>query len=140
MGGLGSGSFPDDGGTHRGGRQKKSAVAVAGSGVPCRPDDMPAEVIPHWDRLDDLLSGVAYSQDSDAMAEAAYLLWRQQKFREALQEQPLDEDLNRLSLAVGRSLSALLTQFGLTPRSRQLLLVPREPEEKDEFEKLMEDA
>jgi len=140
VGGRGSGSFPDDGRVHRGGRQKKAAVAVSGSGTPCRPEDMPEEVVPHWERLEELLSGVAYAQDSDAMTEAAYLMWRQQKFREALQGNPLDEDLNRLSLAVGRSLSAMLSQFGMTPRSRQILLVPREPEEKDEFERMMEDG
>lgn len=71
------------------------------------------------------------------MAEAAWLLWRQHEFRKALLVMPLDDDLNRLSLAVGRSLSALLTQFGLTPRSRQILLVPREESEVDEFDELM---
>jgi hypothetical protein len=140
VGGRGSGSFPDDGSTHRGGRQKKAAVAVVGSGTPCRPDGMSEEIVPYWNRLEERLSGVAFEQDSDAMAELATLSWRQQKFHEALQATPLDEELNRLSLAVGRALSALWTQFGQTPRSRQLLLVPREEQEKDEFERMMEDG
>lgn len=137
MGGRGSGSFPDDGSTHRGGRQKKAAVAVVGSGSPVRPD-LPEAVLKHWDRLAEIVQGVAYEQDSEAMQEAAWLLWRQQKFHEALYALPLDEELNRLSLAVGRSLSALLTQFGMTPRSRQILLVPKEAEEKDELEELQD--
>ncbi len=136
MGGRGSGSFSED--THRGGRQKKSAVAVSGSGTPTPPKDLPESVRGHWWRFAEAVQGVAFEQDSEAITEAAYLMWRQQKFREALQDRPLDEDLNRLSLAVGRSLSAIMSQFGLTPRSRQILLVPKEEEEKDELEKLME--
>lgn len=140
MGGPGSGSFPDDGSAHRGGRRKRAAVAVSGSGHPVRPADLPAEVAECWDRLAETVEGVAYAQDSEAITEAAWLLWRQERFREALETDPLNETLNRLSLAVGRSLSVLLGQFGMTPRSRQILLVPKEPEEKDEFEKMMEDA
>jgi hypothetical protein len=138
MGGRGSGSFPDDGSSHRGGRSKKAAVAVTGGGEPVMPPNLPREVAFYWDRFAEVVSGVAFSQDSEAMAEAAWLMWRQQKFHEALFFNPLDEDLNRLSLAVGRSLSALLTQFGMTPRSRQILLVPREEQEKDEFEQMEE--
>src|SRR3990167_1027180 len=133
MGGRGSGSFPDDGSTHRGGRKKRAAVAVAGSGRPEKPE-LPDDVGACWDRLAETVSGVAYSQDVEAMTEAAWLLWRQGEFHKALLLDPLNDELNRLSLAVGRSLSALLTQFGMTPRSRQILLVPKEPEEKDEFE------
>lgn len=141
MGGRGSGSFPDDGGVHRGGRQKRAAVAVAGSGSPVRPDGLPVGVAECWERLAETVSGVAYSQDSEAMTEAAWLLWRQGKFRESLLADPCNEELNRLSLAVGRQLAVLLSQFGLTPRSRQILLVPsKEDQEKDEFEKLMEGA
>ncbi len=134
MGGPGSGWGSEDLGP---GRKKKTAIAVVGSGSPVRPSNLPKEVAPHWDRLAEVVSGVAFSQDSEAMAEAAWLLFRQQKFREALLVMPLDDDLNRLSLAVGRSLSALLTQFGLTPRSRQILLVPKEETEVDEFDALM---
>jgi hypothetical protein len=137
MGGFGSGSFPDDGSTHRGGRKKRAAVAVAGSGKPDRPK-LPKEVGLCWDRIAETVEGIAFAQDSEAITEAAWLLWRQQEFRKALKKTPLDEELNRLSLAVGRSLSALFSQFGLTPRSRQILLVPREEEEKDEFEKMMD--
>lgn len=137
MGGRGSGSFPDDGSSHRGGRKKRAAIAVAGSGYPVRPE-LPDGVAACWDRLADTVTGVAFSQDSEAMTEAAWLMWRQQQFHAALLSDPLNDDLNRVSLAVGRSLSALLTQFGMTPRSRQILLVPKEPEEKDEFEKMME--
>lgn len=138
MGGPGSGSFPDDGSTHRGGRAKKAAVAVAGSGAPEIPQGLPAEVQACWHRIAEVVSGVAFSQDSEAITEAAWLMWRQQQFHDALKLDPLNETLNRLSLAVGRSLSALWTQFGMTPRSRQILLVPKEPEQKDEFEQMME--
>src|SRR5688572_566957 len=97
------------------------------------PVGFPEEYVPYWTRLEEELSGVAFEQDSDAMADYAKLSWRQDKFHEALRATPLDDDLNRLSLAVGRALSDLRSQFGKTPRSRQLLLVPREEEEKDEF-------
>lgn len=140
MGGRGSGSFPDDGSTHRGGRKKRSAVAVAGTGVPEKPADMPADVSACWDRLAETVQGVAFSQDTEAITEAAYLLARQERFRAALQDTPLDDELNRLSLAVGRALSTMLGQFGLTPRSRQILLVPREEEAKDEYEKMLEES
>ncbi len=137
MGGPGSGSFSDDD-YARPGRRKRAAVAVVGSGVPVRPDDMPEDVAKCWDRLAETVSGVAFSQDSEALTEAAWLLWRQGKFREALQANPVNEELNRLSLAVGRQLATLLAQFGLTPRSRQILLVPsKDDQEQDEFEKLM---
>ncbi len=136
MGGSGSGSFPEDGSTHRGGRQKRSAVAVVGVGLPEKPENMPADVSKCWDRIAEVVAGVAFSQDGEAITEAAWLLSRQEKFRKALDSNPFDEELNRLSLAVGRSLSAIFTQFGMTPRSRQMLLVPREEKEVDEFEQM----
>lgn len=136
MGGPGSGSQPDSP-THRGGRTKKSAVAVCGNGVPLKPDDMPTEVAAIWDRVFDLLSGVAFEQDSDAVEELADLLWRQSEHRKALRERPLDIDLNKQSLAIGRAVNTLLFQFGLTPRSRQVLLVPKEEaKEVDPFDAL----
>ncbi len=139
MGGRGSGALPDDyGDSHRGGRKKRAAVAVVGSGKPERPK-LPKDVAACWDKIAETVSGVAFSQDTEAITEAAWLLHRQQKFRKALQKSPLDEELNRLSLAVGRALMVLLGQFGLTPRSRQILLVPKEEEaEKDEFEKMLD--
>lgn len=136
MGGPGSRSFPDDGSTHSGGRKKAAAVAVVGVGSPEKPDHLPKDVEKCWDRIAEVVSGVAFSQDSEAITEAAWLLSRQEKFRRALEGNPLDEELNRLSLAVGRSLSAIFTQFGMTPRSRQILLVPREEKEIDEFEEM----
>lgn len=139
MGGLGSGTTPYRGnGNNGGGRRKVTAIAVAGTGSPIKPDDLPEAVARCWDRLAEIVQGVAYSQDSEAMTETAWLMWRQQEFRAALANNPLDDELNRLSMAVGRSLSAMLTQFGLSPRSRQVLLVPKsEQEEPDELEKLM---
>tara|TARA_R110000868_G_scaffold10752_4_gene52191 strand:- start:73 stop:498 length:426 start_codon:yes stop_codon:yes gene_type:complete len=136
MGGPGSGSFPDNP-NHRGGRSKKAAVQVCGTGVPIKPDDMLHEVSEIWNRVYDLVAGVAFEQDSDAVAELAWLLWRQGKLREALYVRPLDIDLNKQSLAIGRSLNTLLFQFGLTPRSRQVLLVPKEEaKEVDPFDAL----
>lgn len=134
MGGKGSGWGSED--VSRAGRKKKSAIAVSGSGTPTCPDDLPEAVKPYWWRFADVVQGIAFEQDTEAVTEAAYLLWRQQKFREALQSDPLNDEMNRLSLAVGRSLSAIMTQFGMTPRSRQILLVPKEEEPKDEFEEL----
>jgi phage terminase small subunit len=140
MGGPGSGSFPDDGSSHRGGRKKRAAVAVVGTGNPEKPDGLPDGVGDCWDRIAETVQGVAFSQDSEAITEAAWLLWRQEQFREKLHEDPTSDELNRVSLAIGRALATMLTQFGMTPRSRQILLVPKEPEEKDEFEKMMEEA
>lgn len=134
MGGIGSGSLP---GTNQGGgRSKTAAVAVCGSGVPIRPDDMPSEVAEIWQRVFDLTTGVAFEQDSDAVAETAWLIWRQVKFREALAERPLDTELNKQSLSIGRALNALLVQFGLTPRSRQVLVVPKVEVEVDPLDAL----
>lgn len=136
MGGPGSGTFPDDV-TRRGGRSKKAAVQVCGTGVPIKPDDMPDEVSEIWRRVYDLTAGVAFEQDSDAVAELSWLLWRQDKFRAALTERPLDIDLNKQSFAVSRAMNTLLFQFGLTPRSRQVLLVPKEEaKEVDPFDAL----
>jgi len=138
MGGKGSGSLPDDV-LGRGGRAKKAAIAVPGKGVPIKSEHLPFDVADCWDEIVPQLEGVAFEQDSDAIEEMAWLTWQQRQYRQALLMQPLDEDLTRLNLAVGRSLSALRTQFGLTPRSRQLLLVPKEEEELDEFEQMMKD-
>lgn len=136
MGGPGSGSFPDNP-NQRGGRTKKAAVQVCGTGVPIKPDGMPSDIAVIWDRVFDLLSGVAFEQDSDAVAELADLLWRQGEYRKALRERPLDIDLNKQSLAIGRAVNTLLVQFGLTPRSRQVLLVPKvEVAEVDPFDAL----
>ena len=137
MGGSGSGRPSEN---WRGGRKPKTAMAVVGTGLPEIPADMPIEVRPHWWRLIDMTQGVAFSQDTFALTELSWLLWRQQKFNEKLQAMPCDDELNRLSLAIGRAILILLGQFGLTPRSRQSLLVPRdEPDEEDELERLQRD-
>lgn len=134
MGGKGSGR-PNES-VHKG-RPKTAAMAVVGSGVPIRPN-APADVLECWDLFADVVSGVAFEQDSEAITDAAWLLWRQRKFREALHADPLNDDLNKRSLAVGRALWITFGQFGMTPRSRQVLLVPREDEgEKDEFEQML---
>lgn len=140
MGGPGSGSFPDDGSAHRGGRKKRAAVAVAGSGYPVCPADMPDDVREHWERFAERVSGIAFSQDSEVMEQIAWDLWQLQQFRKAIHEDPLNEALTRTAKAIWRPLAPLLRDFAGTPRARQILLVPKEEEEKDEFEKLMEGA
>lgn len=134
MGGLGSGRVSPSGGMGRD-RRRKSASLVCGSGTPEMPPDLPPAVGAVWERLVEMTAGVAFAQDSEALAELAWLTWRQSRFRDALATEPLDENLNRTSLALGRAMLALLTQFGLSPRSRQILLVPAvEPEERDELD------
>ena len=121
-------------------RRKTSAIAVCGTGSPVMPDNLPSEVSAYWHRIAELTAGVAFSQDSDAVTEAAWLTWRQQVYRKALAERPLDVDLNKQSLAIGRALSALWSQLGLTPRSRQVLLVAKdETEEPDPLDQLQAD-
>lgn len=134
MGGPGSRSYSE----HAGGRNKTAAIAVAGSGVPQRPETLSEAESKVWDSLVEITRGVTFEQDSLALAECSRLIVRQEAFHDALRNKPTDETLNRLSLAVGRSLSAALTQLGLTPRARQLLVVPRADEpEQDELERLM---
>ena len=128
MGGRGSGSSPDIG-NWRGGRAKKTAIQVVGTGSPDMPDDLPSEVRAHWLRLTEMTSGVSFSQDSDAVAELAWLMWMQDRYRVAIKETPLDADLVRISLHIGRSVRELLVHFGLTPCSRQVLLVAKEERE-----------
>ena len=127
MGGLGSGSLPD----HSGGRKKKQAVAVEGVGVPEKPDGLPSDVSTAWDSLVSLTSGVCFSQDAELLLECSTLKVRQDAFRRALSVNPTDIDLNRMSLAVGRALLLALGKLGLTPRDRQVLLVPR-PDPRDD--------
>jgi hypothetical protein len=42
-------------------------------------------------------------------------------------------------LAVERNLDTKCAKFGMTPRDRQILLMPKEEEELDEFEQMMKD-
>ena len=119
------------------GRKVKTAIAVVGSGVPEMPLGMTESVKPFWRRVVDVTAGVAFEQDSETLGELAQLLWRQSQFVECLEGDPLNDDMNRISLAIGRAILVLCSQFGLTPRSRQILLVPKEDvEEEDELEKL----
>lgn len=134
MGSKGSGRGPGNDGC-----KKQSAVSVAGRGVPIKSEGMPFDVGDCWDEIVPQLAGVAFEQDSDAVEEMAWLTWQKRCYREALMTSPLDDELTRLNLAVGRSLSALWSQFGLTPRSRQILVVPDETEELDEFEQMMKE-
>lgn len=122
MGGPGSGWRSENVGP---GRKKKIAIAVEGIGLPQKPEGLPAAVGKAWDELVSLTSGVCFSQDAELLLECATLQVRQAAFRAALADDPLDEDLNRLSLAVGRALLTALGKLGLTPRDRQNLLVPR---------------
>jgi hypothetical protein len=144
MGGRGSGSLPDDGSVHRGGRAKKSAVAVSGSGLPVKPPGMSRRSSDLWDRLNDLLAGVAFEQDSHALWRIAVLMERQEQLDELTDDLMQGEDIEgidkavRIGLAVERSLDTKCGKFGMTPRERQILLVPKEEEERDELEQLMQ--
>ncbi len=134
MGGIGSGQYQGNS-NWRGGKSKKTAVQVAGSGTPQMPEDLDKEARVHWHRIVELTQGVAFEQDSNAIAELARLCARQDAFNTALEKDPLNESLNRTSLAIGRAMHSLRLQFGLTPRSRQILVVPvDESEEPDELE------
>ena len=138
MGGKGSGQYPGNA-NWAGGKSKKTAISVVGSGVPEIPDWLPDAAYPYWHIIVERTSGVAFSQDSDAIGEMASLTWRQHKLNDALAENPTDDDLNRVSLAVGRQLRSLWEGFGLTPRSRQVLVVPSDEEpELDELERLQQ--
>lgn len=140
MGGPGSGAKPGQNSNHRGGMPKKAAVAVAGSGVPVKPTDLPREIDSVWDEIAEQVQGVAFAQDSDAITEMAWLTWQKRELQQALLDTPCDDEKTRLNLAVGRSLSTLWTQFGLTPMSRQRLLVPKEDDDElDDYEQLLKD-
>ena len=136
MGGPGSGWGADEPAS-RAGRKKRSAVAVCGSGVPEKPKDISPEMSAHWDRVSELVSGSAFSQDSLAMEEIAEMLTIRDRLSGVVSANPSDLDAIRTRLAVGRQLGALFSKFGLTPRDRQVLLVPREDDEADDLEKLM---
>ena len=125
MGGPGSGSLPGNDWS-RPGRKKRSAVAVAGTGTPQKPEGLPDAVSAAWDRLCELTAGVTFSQDSSAILMAARLIVRQDAIAEKLDLAPADIGLNRTSLAIGRALLILLGKLGLTPRDRQVLIVPRD--------------
>jgi phage terminase small subunit len=138
MGGRGSGSFPDDGSVHGVGRPKKSAVAVAGSGSPVKPDWLPDECEKLWQDIADVVQGVAFEQDSIAIAMMAELLERYHALARVVRSDKSDHDSLRSWLAVGRPLKILMGDFGMTPRSRQILLVPKEDEDKDPFDAMFD--
>lgn len=140
MGGPGSRSYSSDPANRGQGRKPKTSVGVCGTGVPEMPKSVSKEVKAAWDKIVELTSGVTFSQDSIAILEAARLMARQEWFAVALEEDPLNDDLNRLSLAVGRQLNMILGQLGLTPRARQSLLIPKkdEPEKKSRLQQLRE--
>ncbi len=131
MGGPGSGRANESRG-----RKPKAAMNVVGTGVPCPVTELPEDVAAAFNRLAELTSGVSFSQDSIAIELAARLMCRLAKL-DALIDKGVDsQSTHRLALAIARQLTALLAQFGLTPRARQVLLVPREEEgEIDELEK-----
>lgn len=140
MGGPGSRSYASDPANRGQGRKSNATLGVRGTGAPELPDGLNEGVKACWHEIVELTSGVTFSQDSIAITEAARLLWRQRKFAEALDDNPTDDDLNRLSLAVGRQLNIILGQLGLTPRSRQSLMVPvdDEPEKKSRLQAIRE--
>lgn len=138
MGGAGSRSYASDPANRGQGRKPKAAIGVCGTGIPEMPNGLSKDVKAAWNQLIELTSGVTFSQDSIAILEAARLMARQEWFAVALEEDPLNDDLNRLSLAVGRQLNMILGQLGLTPRARQSLLIPKkdEPEKKSRLQEL----
>lgn len=137
MGGKGSGAQPGQNSNHRGGMPKKAAVAVVGSGVPILPENFTDEEFSNWEFIVELTGGVACSQDSLALCELAQLMELQVELRQERRDGNKDPEIVRLIHANGRAMQWIWTQFGLTPRSRQVLLVPKEEEELDEFEQMM---
>lgn len=135
MGGPGSGSAPNN--SFGAGRKKKMAVAVVGTGKPMMPDGLPDAVQQEWHRLVGLTAGVTFEQDSDALLEAARLVVRQRQLAELLDANPGDLDTQRVSLAVGRALLIVLAKLGMTPRDRQVLLVPRDESSSDPIQDLL---
>lgn len=138
MGGRGSGSLPDEGSEHRGGRKKKAALAVVGSGLPVKPRGLDRETEEEWDWLVEVLSGVVFSQDSSLLLEMAQRGVIQRRLWELriadLKDDNVDLQLNRNTMR----LTTMWSQCGMTPRSRQILLVPTDEEERDELEQLMQ--
>ena len=130
MGGIGSGSYSDE--SYRGGRRAKAAINVCGTGVPTMPNGLSADVQRAFQELVELTSGVTFQQDSRILLEGARLIARQDKFAVALETDPTNDELNRLSLAIGRQLTTVLGKLGLTPRDRQVLLIPRTEEVEDD--------
>lgn len=122
---------PNSGWKSTAGRKAKSAVAVEGIGVPEKPTGLPSDVSEAWDVLVTLTSGVCFSQDAELLLECATLQVRQAAFRRELSLKPTDPELNRLSLAIGRALLVALGKLGLTPRDRQILLIPRPEQDED---------
>jgi hypothetical protein len=136
MGGPGSGWGADEPAS-RAGRKKRNAVSVCGSGEPIKPSGISPDVSAAWDRVVEVTEGTTFSQDSLAIEEMADLLAMRDTLRNQIKANPADLDIVRTRLAVGRGLTAMFAKFGLTPRDRQVLLVPREDDEKDDLEQLM---
>lgn len=136
MGGKGSGSFPDNP-NHRGGREKKSAVSVVGTGLPEKPDDLPPGVEKEWYRLVELTQGVTFSQDSDILGDLAWMCWQHNKYRLLIRDDPTNSELLKDANSIQRQKTILYGQLGLTAKARGLLLVPsNEAEEEDELERV----
>ena len=141
MGGRGSGQYAGNSTENmRGGRPKKAAVGVCGTGVPVMPDLLPGAVRVEWCRLEELTRGIAFEQDSDALTELAWLTYRMDQMRHEMALRPLDTELSKQSLAIGRAIRDLWALFGMTPRARQMLLIPKdEKPELDPLEQLQAD-
>jgi hypothetical protein len=120
-------------------------MAVAGCGVPVMPDGLRDDAIEQWEIMAALLSGVAFEQDSFVLGRIAVWIARLAQLDAAVNA--LDclvdaeecDKLLRLMLAVERNIDNKCAKFGLTPRDRQLLLIPKPVEELDEFEQMMKD-
>lgn len=152
MGGKGSGALPGQNSNHRGGQQKKAAVAVVGSGSPVMPTKLSQHAVEYWEVLVERLSGIVFEQDSHVLGRMA--VWMAQLERldgdlAVLQDGVSSDDdgdgdgeavesLIRTMLAIERNLDTKCAKFGMTPRDRQLLLVPKEEDEElDDFEQLL---
>jgi hypothetical protein len=117
------------------------------------PRGLSADAAYHWELLTERLSGVVFEQDSHILGRMA--IWMSQLTRldgdlAVLQDGVSSEDdgdgdgeaverLIRTMLAIERNLDTKCAKFGMTPRDRQLLLMPKEEEELDAFEQMIKD-
>ena len=125
MGGVGSGQY------QKNNDRESKTTSVRGTGKPQMPEGLSREISVAWERVCELTAGVTFSQDGDAILEAARLIVRQNAINEELDtNHSIDVELARLSLAVSRQLMTVLGKLGLTPRDRQMIQVPLKADQK----------
>lgn len=130
MGGPGSAGKKVE---RKGGRNTRTVASVWGSGQPRIPDDMPDEVVVIFQRLlKSIPKGLAFSEDTDAIEELAYLTLWQSELRIGLMKSKNDEVLLRLAHANSRQLRELWVHFAMTPLSRDRARAPEPEAEKPE--------